>query len=273
MNTMRLAILLALGAGLYLLASRKSSAAPFYPYTGGEIFPVQGNGNILIPSSEGLPTVFVPTYSQLPDWPEWYETGEPLTLPPSYTENIPAEPGEALNLPFDWYLGMEDYTLPTAENADGNLYAFLAMLRRAEGGDYDILYGGARWNGPLTDHPRALGWKGVRLPDQYCRNAGLNPPCYSTAAGAYQITYPTWKSIRQRLGLPDFSPASQDAAAIELLREIGALPLIQQGKITEAIRVASSQWASLPFSTAGQPKRSLDDVLAYFREAGGTMVA
>lgn len=45
----------------------------------------------------------------------------------------------------------------------------------------------------------------------------------STAAGAYQFTYPTWSEQGKSLGLQDFSPSSQDLAAVNKLRELGAI--------------------------------------------------
>ena len=83
-----------------------------------------------------------------------------------------------------------------------------------------------------------------------CINAGLAPGCVSTAAGAYQIIKSTWQGVRD--GLPDFSPASQDAAAIRLLAQTGALKLILAGDIDGAVEKANNIWASLPNATFGQ---------------------
>jgi lysozyme len=88
----------------------------------------------------------------------------------------------------------------------------------------------------------------------------------STAAGAYQIIKPTWMRIKSRLGLMDFSPASQDMAAVELLREAGALDLIEAGDIEGAIKKSSRIWASLPGSTAQQNPRAMDYALNRFDE-------
>jgi lysozyme len=116
-----------------------------------------------------------------------------------------------------------------------------------------------------------MGWPGVRLPDQYCINVRLPPGCVSTAAGAYQFNLPTWKDLERRFGVRDFSPQSQDARTIELLQDIGALPLIVSGRITEALQSASARWASLPMSASGQPKVTLQTALAYFTQAGGVI--
>ncbi|NDG04091.1 MAG: lysozyme, partial [Alphaproteobacteria bacterium] len=95
---------------------------------------------------------------------------------------------------------------------------------------------------------------------------GLNPPCFTTAAGGYQFIRPTWQRLRDRLGLEDFSPASQDAAAVELLREVGALDLIEQGDIEGAMKKASKAWASLPGSLAQQNPRAPQFAFARFAE-------
>lgn len=131
--------------------------------------------------------------------------------------------------------------------AEQNILAFLALIRKFETNDkYNVVYGGATFS-DFSDHPN--------------RRVPINLPGYegkySSAAGAYQFLWRTWDNLRNRLQLPDFSPASQDAAAIELLREIGALPAIEAGDFDTALRYASKQWASLPYSTAGQNEKSI----------------
>ena len=130
---------------------------------------------------------------------------------------------------------------------DERIFAFLAMIRQFESNDdYNVIYGGSRFS-DMTDHPRK------RIP--------INIPGYegkfSSAAGAYQFIEKTWDNLATRLGLTDFSPASQDSAAIELLREIGALPYIKSGNFDQAVRIAASQWASLPYSAAKQNPKSI----------------
>jgi len=113
-----------------------------------------------------------------------------------------------------------------------------------------------------TDHPFANGRPaklivapgGTRLPE------GL----HSTASGRYQFILPTWKSLKAKLDLPDFSPESQDKAAIELLRECCALAQIQAGDISKAVEAAAKIWASLPGNDYGQGGHSLEAVLAEF---------
>ena len=160
-------------------------------------------------------------------------------------------------------------------NPDQNISAFLFMIRSTEhvyprdvinDAAYSIFYGGSKFSS-FRDHPVITGEKkGVPLPDAMCKAAGLKPGCVSTAAGAYQLIKPTWVRLRDKLGLPDFSPASQDLAAVELLREAGALDLIQAGDIEGAIHKSSRIWASLPGSTAQQNPKALAYALNRFDE-------
>jgi muramidase (phage lysozyme) len=154
-----------------------------------------------------------------------------------------------------------------------NLSAFLFMIRSTEHvyprdviGDaaYSIFYGGSKFSS-FRDHPVITGEKkGVPLPDAMCTAAGLKPGCVSTAAGAYQLIKPTWVRLRDKLNLPDFSPLSQDRAAVGLLEEIGAVDLIYAGDIEGAIHKASKIWASLPGSTAQQNPKALAYALNRF---------
>ena len=159
----------------------------------------------------------------------------------------------------------------------GNVSAFLAMIQWAEGtarhGDpYRVLYGHAEWSGALSAHPAELGWPGVPLTAIQCQGAGLAPGCVSTAAGAYQITRSTWRTLRARLSLPDFSPDSQDAAAIELIRERGALDLVKAGELSAAVSLVRRVWASLPGAGyAGQAMRSFAELERSFIDSGGLL--
>lgn len=159
--------------------------------------------------------------------------------------------------------------------ADRNVSAFLSMLRRAEGTDsrdgYRACYGYAHTIADLSEHPAVSGeWRGEVLPDAMCANAGFGPGCVSTAAGAYQLIKPTWISLRNALGLPDFSEASQDAAAVEAIRRRGALQDVMAGRFAQAISKCRNEWASLPGNYAGQGQRSMGQLLAWIDTEGGT---
>lgn len=172
------------------------------------------------------------------------------------------------------------YTLPTIppevramNDPQANLSAFLYMIRSTEhvyprdvvnDAAYSIFYGGSKFQN-FADHPVITGEKkGIPLPDHFCKAAGLKPGCVSTAAGAYQLIKGTWTRLQDKLNLTDFSPLSQDRAAVGLLDEIGALDLIYAGDIEGAIHKASRIWASLPGSTAQQNPKALAYALNRF---------
>ena len=75
----------------------------------------------------------------------------------------------------------------------------------------------------------------------------------------------------RRLGLKDFSPKSQDAVALQQIKERGALPIIDRGDIRQAIDRCSNIWASLPGAGYGQFEHKADSLIAKFKEAGGTV--
>ena len=54
------------------------------------------------------------------------------------------------------------------------------------------------------------------------------------------------------LAWKDFSPKSQDAVALQQIKERGALPMIDRGDIRQA-DCCSNIWASLPGAGYGQP--------------------
>lgn len=95
----------------------------------------------------------------------------------------------------------------------------------------------------------------------------------STAAGRYQILERFFDHYKAQLRLPDFGKASQDAIAIQLIRECKALPLIEAGKISEAIRACRSRWASLPGAGYDQNEHPIAHLLDAYRMAGGKAVA
>ena len=77
-------------------------------------------------------------------------------------------------------------------------------------------------------------------------------------------------AYRKQLGLKDLSPKSQDAVALQQIKERGALPMIDRGDIRQAIDRCSNIWASLP-GGYGQFEHKADSLIAKFKEAGGTV--
>lgn len=173
----------------------------------------------------------------------------------------------------------QDYTMPDLTNStvDQRRSAALYMLRRcehnaqdvAEDTDYQTFFGGAKfWD--MSDHPAITGEIApVPLSTQMCINAGFSDGvCFSTAAGAFQITRPTWNEVRDYGGshLPDFTPESQQEAALRIMAKIGALPLIDAGNITGALPILGKRWASIPGARGKQGQRTVDFALSAFTE-------
>jgi len=161
--------------------------------------------------------------------------------------------------PIGWLDSAPVYeSVPVIDRESANLAAFLAMIRAGEGtagpNGYRTLVGGGLFYG-YADHPR----QSVYLP-----SLGI----HSTAAGAYQFLARTWDSIRGNL--PDFSPASQDAAAVALIKRRGAYADVLAGRLALALEKCSWEWASLPpFRYSGQGTLSAGRASQIYADAGG----
>jgi muramidase (phage lysozyme) len=152
---------------------------------------------------------------------------------------------------------------------DSNLQAFLTTIAVSEGtynqgrrNGYDILVGSTpsrvrRFN-DFDRHPNCT----MQVTDEI----------WSSAAGRYQIIYPTWVGLQKRLNLPDFSPASQDRAAIELITDAAALELVQKGDLRTAIEKCAKIWASFPGAGYGQRENTPAYLIAAYRKAGGKLL-
>jgi muramidase (phage lysozyme) len=150
-----------------------------------------------------------------------------------------------------------------------NLEAFLAMVAHSEGtqdipgGDrgYKVIVGSTIEKPILfdsyADHPR--------------KRVQLSPGLSSTAAGRYQILARYYDAYRAALKLPDFSPASQDAIAIQMIRERQAYNDVCAGRIDEAVAKCASIWASLPGNNYGQHENSLTALRGAYTDAGGKL--
>lgn len=149
---------------------------------------------------------------------------------------------------------------------NANRKAFLDMIAHSEGtlqitgsdNGYNIVVGGTLFT-EYADHPR--------------RRVKLNATLYSTAAGRYQILSKYFDAYKKQLGLPDFSPASQDAIALQMIRECKALDDIDAGRIDVAIYKCRSRWASLPGAGYGQRENKIENLLAAYQSAGGSVLA
>ena len=89
----------------------------------------------------------------------------------------------------------------------------------------------------------------------------------STAAGRYQMIWPTWNAVRVRLKLPDFSPRSQDLACVELIRARLATPDFMSGNIASAIAKCKREWASFPGAGYNQPERRANELIDAYHAA------
>lgn len=134
--------------------------------------------------------------------------------------------------------------------------AFLRVIRHCEGtlgpAGYHTLFGHELFDG-FTDHPRRKITKIVK-----------GGTLTSSAAGAYQILERTWDWIRGIYKWEDFSPRSQDEAAVALIAYRGALPAVLAGRVDEALAKCNKEWASLPGATYGQPTARLDRTIALY---------
>lgn len=171
--------------------------------------------------------------------------------------------------------------IPAAVPADvaaQNEKAFLDMLAYAEGTSgadgYRTMFGGALFDS-FADHPR----RAVQFTDKAGRTL------WTSAAGRYQFMaasplpsgkytkVDTWGVLQRRLQLPDFGPASQDAAALELVRERGALNDVRAGRLAAAVDKVAPIWASLPGAGYAQPEKKLTTLVAQYQAAGGNLEA
>lgn len=154
-----------------------------------------------------------------------------------------------------------------ADQVHPNLAAFLDMIAWAEGTDngrqrtmdrgYDVVVGGDTFVG-YADHPRIL----VSLPA-----IGVK----STAAGRYQLLSRYWDAYRNSLGLPDFSPLSQDKVAIQQIKERRAIQQIERGDFEGAVRSVKNIWASMPGAGYSQHEQHILKLAAAYEAAGGVI--
>lgn len=144
--------------------------------------------------------------------------------------------------------------MTTLEQALGNPNAqkYLRMIAQAEGtykdassDPYRVAFGGSTF-GDLSKHPNVLR--------EFKQTDGKTNK--TSAAGAYQFLGSTWDDVAGKLGLQDFSPRSQDLAALELIRRNGSLQDVLDGRFDAAVQRDGKTWASLPSSPYAQPRRS-----------------
>jgi muramidase (phage lysozyme) len=141
-----------------------------------------------------------------------------------------------------------------------NARAWLDTIRMAEGtwhggGDkgYGTQFGGGQFD-----------WRKGH-PDQVVRSGGYA----SAAAGAYQFMPDTWKGVTKQLGVDprDFSPAAQDRAALQLMRNRGVNP--DEAISNAALAKLAPEWASLPTAAGksyyGQPVKGHGELGKFYQ--------
>ena len=153
--------------------------------------------------------------------------------------------------------------------------ALLDTIASTESPGYNVLYGGGKFSS-YAAHPN----------QKILIKSGPNAGKYSSAAGKYQFLNSTWQEAAKALGLKDFSPESQDAAAWWLAQKDykaatgkDLVTVLQSGDpaaLAEVGQVLSGTWTSLPggieattntsrFAKAyadalGQPSTALDAI-------------
>ena len=175
--------------------------------------------------------------------------------------------------------------------ADRPLCAFLDLIAASEGTStspitradgYDIIVTGV--NGPnrfddYSGHPFSRGRAPILVrhgkDPVYSADLknGSKPPkltspavaeIRSTASGRYQIILPPWEMLCTHSNSRNFSPSSQDIAAIQLLTECRALDELHAGHIAAAIDKACETWGSFPGNPYQQGGRDLDWLLSTY---------
>jgi muramidase (phage lysozyme) len=138
-------------------------------------------------------------------------------------------------------------------NVDKNINAFLYLIAKSEGANYNTLFGGNTFS-DYSKHPNV------------CVN--YKTTC-STAAGRYQIRKLTYDDIKGVAGVTDFTPDSQDKCAVALIKRRGAYLDILNGDITNAIIKCGNEWASFGYNGYNQPTHQLDKLKAWYTEGLG----
>ena len=120
---------------------------------------------------------------------------------------------------------------------------------------YDVIVGGELFT-DYSDHPRKL--------------VTLNPNSNQQAPDT--TLFSRWWDAQCVGAWPErLLSESQDAVALQQIKERGALPMIDRGDIRQAIDRCSNIWASLPGAGYGQFEHKADSLIAKFKEAGGTV--
>jgi muramidase (phage lysozyme) len=143
---------------------------------------------------------------------------------------------------------MDKMTPIATKGLNKNVEKFLMLITFTEGTDrqktpYNELFGFTNFVG-YEKHPNIL-----------IKSSNYS----STAAGRYQILKGTAKMLKMK----DFTPESQDLAAIQLIKGAKAYQLVIDGEFEAAILKCNKIWASLPGSPYGQPTHKMIDAINF----------
>jgi muramidase (phage lysozyme) len=154
-----------------------------------------------------------------------------------------------------------------------NIQAAVMAIRKCEGtamqDGYRYLFGSTPSNATrfndFSTHPN--------IKKQYTDKAGKT--ITTSAAGAYQITHPTYEGLCDTYGFKDFTPHTQDLMAVALFDQANVLKAVAEGRFFEpkVLDALNNIWASLPGAGYNQPERSLVIVKGFYTTAGGEVVS
>jgi muramidase (phage lysozyme) len=139
--------------------------------------------------------------------------------------------------------------------ANTNVGAFLRTIRERESSQddsaYTVLNGGSHFD--------VVRRASVQGPAHATRQGGRCLPVHRVHVGGRQAQY----------GMPDFSPASQDAGAVARLIYRGALEDVLAGRFAAAVARCRHEWTSLPGASESSTSWTMDKALAVYRKWGG----
>ena len=149
-----------------------------------------------------------------------------------------------------------------------NVKAFLDLLAYAEIGYGLLAVSDNGYNclvGSTAKHPLLFS--------DYSHHPRIyNQKMNSTASGRYQIIEGTYDYLSKGMGLKDFSPTTQDAMAIQLIKDKGALSLVENGEVEAAVHKIRNVWASMPGNSYNQPMKTIEELRKAFVKAGGVLL-
>jgi len=148
-----------------------------------------------------------------------------------------------------------------------NVTAFLDMIAVSEIGKPLLAHSDDGYNVLVGSTPS----KPLLFDDYSTHPNILNRATNSTAAGRYQLLHRYFKPYRDQLGLPDFGPESQDAIAVQQIKESHAYGLVVAGQFDAAVAKCNHIWASLPGAGYGQHTNDLVALRDAYLDAGGSV--